>query len=109
MNRALAARLLNQTPETLLQPRPGSAELLAQLFESLATLTVRAAAQTAEARLAHLRTRDGGREIDGDVRQLTWLADQIGPRLVDRVVLTTGRYAYRRRDGIAVVPLALLG
>ncbi len=30
-------------------------------------------------------------------------------RVVDLVVVTTGTTAYRRPDGIAVVPLALLG
>jgi hypothetical protein len=29
--------------------------------------------------------------------------------LIDAVILTTGPHAYRRPDGIAVVPLALLG
>jgi hypothetical protein len=29
--------------------------------------------------------------------------------LIDAVVVTAGEYAYRRRDGIAVVPAALLG
>ncbi len=129
---ALAARLLGHTPETLLQPRAGSAELLGQLFESLATLTVRAAAQAQEATVGHLRTRDGGHEVDlvlerydgrvvafevklsatvadSDVRHLQWLAGHLGGRLADAVVLTTGSDAYRRPDGIAVVPLALLG
>ncbi len=129
---ALAARLLQHTPETLLQPRAGSAELLGQLFESLATLTVRASSQTQEATVGHLRTRDGDHEIDlvaerydgrvvafevklarsvsdRDVRHLHWLASQLGDRLADRVVITTGTDAYRRPDGIAVVPLALLG
>jgi hypothetical protein len=46
---------------------------------------------------------------DADVRHLRWLADQLGGDLVDAVVLTTGREAYRRPDGIGVVPLALLG
>jgi len=46
---------------------------------------------------------------DDDVRHLRWLREQLGDRLVDRVVVTTGPYAYRRPDGIAVVPLALLG
>ena len=45
---------------------------------------------------------------DHDVRHLRWLRDQ-HPDVVDCVVLTTGTTAYRRRDGIAVVPLALLG
>jgi predicted AAA+ superfamily ATPase len=46
---------------------------------------------------------------DKDVRHLNWLYDQIGARLADRVLITTGDYAYRRADGVAVVPLALLG
>ena len=46
---------------------------------------------------------------DRDVRHLHWLAQQIGSDLLDAVVITTGPYAYRRPDGIAVVPVALLG
>lgn len=80
----------------------------------------------------HLRTRGGDHEIDfvltgaagrvlavetkltatvddRDVRPLHWLAQQIGDDLIDAVVVTTGREAYRRADGIAVVPAALLG
>ena len=41
---------------------------------------------------------------DADVRYLHWL----GERLVDKVVVTTGEYAYRRNDGVAVIPLGLL-
>ncbi|GAA4740094.1 hypothetical protein GCM10023350_25670 [Nocardioides endophyticus] len=67
-----------------------SSSLLGALFESLAALTVRVLAQAAEASVGHLRTRNGD-------------------RLLDAVVLNTGDEAYRRRDGIAVVPLALLG
>ncbi|MDO5094676.1 MAG: DUF4143 domain-containing protein [Propionibacteriaceae bacterium] len=48
----------------LLSGAPGSGEVFRQLFESLAALTVRAAAVRAEARVYHLRTRDGLREID---------------------------------------------
>ena len=33
----------------------------------------------------------------------------IGGDLLDSVVITTGPEAYRRQDGIAVVPAALLG
>jgi hypothetical protein len=47
--------------------------------------------------------------IDADVRHLRWLADQLGDELLDAVIVTTGPAAYRRRDGIAVVPAALLG
>ena len=47
---------------------------------------------------------------DHDVRHLNWLADELGPNLVDAAILTTGRDAYRRAsDNIAVIPVALLG
>ena len=46
---------------------------------------------------------------DEDVRHLRWLGQQLGDELVDAAVITTGPYAYRRRDGIAVIPAILLG
>ena len=46
---------------------------------------------------------------DRDVRHLAWLRDQFGDDLLDAVIVTTGEHAYRRPDGIAVVPAALLG
>lgn len=136
---ALAARLLGATADALLAgespgpnvPRDGT--LLGALFESLLTLSVRVYAQASEAQVGHLRTHRGDHEVDliverGDgrvvamecklaatpdqasVRDLKWLADQIGDELLDAVVLTTGTEAYRRpEDGIAVVPAALLG
>ncbi len=134
---ALAARLLGASETSLLAGdgdvlgvRDGT--LLGHLFESLATLCVRVAAQTAEATTAHLRTRDGDHEVDlvvvrddgrvlalevtlaatvsdRDVRHLSWLQRALGDTLLDAVVLTTGPTAYRRADGVAVVPLALLG
>jgi predicted AAA+ superfamily ATPase len=135
---ALAASLLRATPDTLLRgkapgpaiPRDGT--LLGALFESLVTLSVRVYAQAAEARVGHLRTHRGNREIDlivdngdgrivaievkltsapgdDDVKHLRWLAAQLGDDLLDAVVVTNGREAYRRPDGIAVVPAALLG
>ena len=135
---ALAARLLGATKATLLAagpvgpwiPRDGP--LLGALFESLVTLGVRAGAQAAESRVFHLRTKGGEHEVDlivergdgaivaievklartiddSDVRHLRWLAGQIGDQLLDAVVVTTGPTAYRRADGIAVVPAALLG
>jgi uncharacterized protein len=126
---ALAARLLGVDAEALLGPR---GELIGPLFESLVTLSVRVYAQPAEARVLHLRTRNGDREVDliverddgrilavevklspvvreDDVRHLLWLRERLGPALLDAVVVTTGREAYRRPDGIAVVPAALLG
>lgn len=46
---------------------------------------------------------------DGDVKHLEWLKDRIGNDLVDAIVVNTGPQAYRRRDGIGVVPASLLG
>ena len=135
---ALAARLLGATTEGLLRgesagpsiPRDGP--LLGALFESLVTLSVRVYAQASEARVGHLRTHRGDHEIDliverddgcvvaletklssapgeDSVKHLKWLSRQIGDDLLDAVIVTTGEEAYRRPDGIAVVPAALLG
>jgi predicted AAA+ superfamily ATPase len=134
---ALAARLLGLTSSALLDGKgkpagPQTGTMLGHLFESLATLCIRVPAQAAEARVAHLRTRGGDHEIDlivirddgavlsnevkldsnvgsGDTVHLHWLGERIGPRLLDAIVLNTGAQAYRRPDGIGVVPLALLG
>jgi uncharacterized protein len=46
---------------------------------------------------------------DDDVRHLHWLRGEIGDDLLDAAVITTGTHAYRRDDGIAVVPAVLLG
>lgn len=127
---ALAARLLNLSADTLVTP--AGAHLAGPLFESLATLTVRVAAQAAEGRVGHLRTGNGDHEVDlivegpegqvvgievklaanvneADTRHLRWLREQLPNEIADLVIITTGTTAYRRTDGIAVVPLALLG
>ena len=124
---ALAARLLGVDEEALL--RDGT--LFGQLFESLVTLSVRTYAQVAEARVRHLREHDGRHEVDliveradqrvvalevklsaevddRDVRHLHWLREKLGDDLLDAAVITTGTHAYRRADGIAVIPAALL-
>ncbi len=134
---ALAARLLGVDADVLLKGGPSSpwiprdGTLLGALFESLVTLSVRVYAQRIEARTYHLRTRGGEHEVDlivergqsvvaievklgvaptdADVRHLLWLKEQIGDDLADMVIVTTGSAAYRRRDGVAVVPAALLG
>lgn len=134
---ALAARLLGVGVDRLIggdeghgdMPRDGT--LLGALFESLVTLSVRVYGQANEARVSHLRTRGGEHEIDliverddgrvvalevkltalvggEDLRHLRWLAERIGPDLLDAAVITTGTEAYRRPDGIAVIPAALL-
>ncbi len=135
---ALAAALLGVDAEALLEgasasvtfPRDGP--LLGALFESLIALNLRVYAQESEATVGHLRTRGGEREVDfivqrrdqraiaievklsqtvdtKDVRHLHWLEEQLGDGLIDKVIVTTGTQAYRRQDGVAVVPAALLG
>ena len=105
--------------------------LLGNLFESLVALSIRTYAQRCTAELSHLRVDNGRHEVDfivetgdgvlavevklasdaddHDVRHLRWLQEVLGTNLLDAVVITTGPEAYRRPDGIAVVPLGLLG
>lgn len=135
---ALAARLLGVSMDSLLSgkplepafPRDGT--VLGALFESLIALNLRVYAQAAEASVYHLRTARGDHEVDfiverddhkvmalevklsatvedADVAHLQWLRRQIGGDLIDAAVITTGRYAYRRADGVAVIPAILLG
>ncbi len=134
---ALSARLLGVTADSLLSGRTPRAMghdglLLGSLFESLVALSLRSYAQLHSASVHHLRTKDGDHEVDfiiegsdravvalevklsphvddHDVVHLRWLAKKLGDQLVDAAVITTGSEAYRRSDGIAVIPLALLG
>jgi predicted AAA+ superfamily ATPase len=134
---ALAARLLGLTRESLIDGSgaplgPQQGTMLGRLYESLVTLSVRVLAQRAEATAAHLRTRNGDHEVDliltdvtgrilaievklagaisdHDTRHLAWLQASLGSQVLDRIVINTGPIAYRRPDGIAVIPLALLG
>lgn len=134
---ALAARLLGLSVDALLNGEgmpigPQAGGMLGHLFESLAALCVRVSAQAAEAAVGHFRTRNGDHEVDlvvvrddgkvlaievklsstvndRDVTHLRWLGAQLGADLIDAVVINTGPNAYRRPDGIGVVPLALLG
>ena len=134
---ALAARLLDVTAGGLLAGRGNGPDIAREgslpgaLFESLVTLNVRVYAQAAQARVSHLRTWNDSREVDliveqgqrmvavevklaaaprrEDTRHLRWLVERLGARVADAVLVTTGRHAYRDRDGIAVVPAALLG
>ena len=46
---------------------------------------------------------------ESHLAQLKWLSERMGDDLLDAVIVTTGTEAYRRPDGIAVVPAALLG
>jgi uncharacterized protein len=134
---AIAARLAGVNKTGLLRGQghrvsATTGTWLGALFESLVTQSVRIYAGAANARVGHLRTKNGNHEIDliveredrscmaievklanavddHDVTHLNWLHHQIGDRLIDRMIVNTGPFAYRRPDGVAVVPLALLG
>lgn len=135
---ALAARAVGVGVEALLEglptgiPADRGATFLGQLFEALVIQSLRIHAQAAEARVAHLRTQNGDHEVDAvvkrddgrivavevklgrtvddeDAKHLRWLRERLGDDLLDAVIVTSGPAAYRRPDGIAVIPAALLG
>jgi len=134
---ALVARLLGLDDSALLRAEQGSTNLsegtiLGALFEHLAALSIHTYAEAAEARVGHLRTRNNDHEVDliiqhadgrilgievkladrvedVDVKHLRWLRDRIGKDMIDAVVVYAGQHAYRQRDDVAVVPLALFG
>ena len=62
-----------------------------------------------EGKVLGLEAKLRGDVRDADVRHLLWLREQLGNRMLDAVVITTGQEAYRRADGIAVIPLGVLG
>lgn len=134
---ALAASLAKLDKPGLIQGATGAVapltgHWLGSLFESLVVQSVRVYAEASDARVFHLRTQKTEHEVDliietdnlsvvpievklngaiddDDVKHLNWLEQQLGDRVRDKVVINTGPFAYRRRDGVAVVPLALLG
>ncbi|HVB13693.1 MAG TPA: DUF4143 domain-containing protein [Candidatus Dormibacteraeota bacterium] len=135
---ALAAHLLGIGSDALLRGEASGPEVLRDgtlfgaLFESLVAQSVKVYAQANEAAVYHLRTRAGEHEVDliveradkrvvafdvklaqspdpSDLRHLHWLREQLGERLLDAAVITTGTRAYRRDDGVAVIPAVLLG
>jgi len=134
---ALSAQILNLGKESLVTGKgpdgaPSGSPFLGALFESLATMSIRVFAQAREATVFYLRTASGSHEVDlvvvgpddhvaafeirlGQViedevvRHLKWLQGQMGSRLTNTAVISSGTDAYRRPDGVAVIPLALLG
>jgi uncharacterized protein len=135
---ALAVALLGLDEKALLDGEDHASNsfrdgpFLGALFESLVALSVRVYAQRSEAKVGHFRTHRGDHEvdliverrdgrcvalevklspivIDDDVKHLTWLAARLGSDLLDSAVITTGTHAYRRPDGVAVIPACLLG
>jgi predicted AAA+ superfamily ATPase len=105
--------------------------ILGRLFEALVFLSLKVYSSVTDAELTYLATAKNDHEVDfivskgrksvafevklapyideSDVKHLLWLKEKAGDRICDAVVVTTGPYAYRREDGIAVVPAALLG
>lgn len=134
---ALAARLLGLDGAALLRAEQGNTNLsegtiLGALFAHLVALSIHTYAEANEARVNHLRTRNNDHEVDlivrradgrvlgvevkladrvedTDVKHLHWLRDRVGEDLIDAIVIYAGEHAYRRRDDVAVVPLALVG
>jgi predicted AAA+ superfamily ATPase len=105
--------------------------LVGRLFEALAVLSVRVYAEGMGASVSHFRDVDGRREVDlivqlpngaiipieikmgqtvttSDTKHLTWLREALPDKVLDSMVLYSGRRAFRQ-DGIAIVPLSLLG
>lgn len=133
---ALSARLLNLNEAKLMSAtgpasNTGDRTRLGDFFEALVALSLQTYAAANDAQLSHIRDHDGRREIDfilhrghaeavgfevklkssindNDVRHLLWLKQSLPKQIVDLVVINTGTHAYRRKDGVAVIPLALL-
>lgn len=133
---ALAMRLLNFNPggiqvaqETRFAPQ--DRPLFGRMFESLAVQSIRVYAERHMAKVMHYRDPQGRREVDliitapfggtvameiklataptmADAKHLLWLRRELGEELVAAVVVHAGPYAYEQ-DGVAFVPLALLG
>ncbi|GHV73899.1 ATPase AAA [Spirochaetia bacterium] len=134
---ALSARLLDITPDRLLQGTGieplGSREktITGCLFEALTALSLQTYALAGNARLRHFRTSSGDHEVDfiiekgkaiiaievkiaptitgAELRHLHWLENQFNEYRVVKLVINSGPYAYTRKDGVHIVPLALLG
>jgi predicted AAA+ superfamily ATPase len=134
---ALSARLLDITPDRLLQGTGleplGSQEktITGCLFEALTALSLKIYALACNARLRHFRTSSGDHEVDfiiekgktiiaievkiaptitgAELRHLYWLENQFTEYHVIKMVINSGPNAYTRKDGIHIVPLALLG
>ena len=133
---ALATTLLDVSRgdvlgDTAVENDPEYGPLIGRLFEALAVLSVRVYAEGMGASVSHFRDAEGRREVDliiqltngaivpieiktgntvtsADTKHLTWLRDSLPDKVVDTMVLYGGRRAFRR-DGVAIVPLALLG
>jgi len=133
---ALALRLLSLGSIQLssragYEAATGNKPLFGRMFEALVALGIRTSAEARFGKVMHFRDAKGNREIDlivervdgrvlaievklseviaeHDCRHLNWLEGQLGEELIDKVVIYSGRHAYRQ-NGVALIPLALLG
>ncbi len=133
---ALAVTLLDLSARDVLgssdrHTEPSYKPLVGRLFEALAALSVRVYAEGMGASVSHFRDVDGRREVDlivqlpdgaiipieikmgqtvtaADTKHLTWLREALPDKVVDSIVLYGGRRAFRQ-NGVAIVPLSLLG
>ena len=105
--------------------------IIGRLFEALVHLSLNTYASVNNAKLFFAKTHKGEREIDfiiqkdtkviacevkfsptvdaADGRHLRWFIKKVGQDCCDAMIISTGSAAYRRSDGIAVVPASLLG
>jgi len=105
--------------------------VIGRLFEALIQLSLNVYTSVNNAKLYFVKTHKGDREVDfviqkdskilafevkfspaaaqDDGRHLKWFMDKVGGDCRDALIITTGSVAYRRKDGVAVVPAALLG
>lgn len=125
---SLSAALLGASSQRLLT----DLNTLGFLFEALVAHDLRVYAEAADASLYHYRERDGRLEVDLVVERpdgnwaafevklgaagedaaatsLLRLAERVEREPAALVVVNTGEYAYRREDGVYVVPLGVLG
>ncbi|MCL2492424.1 MAG: DUF4143 domain-containing protein [Clostridiales bacterium] len=118
-----------QPARTVFDEKAGG--ITGRLFESLIHLSLKTYAMVNDAELSFIRTRNGDHEVDfilqkgrkviaievkmsieiesGDTKHLKWLRGTLKEGLTDALIVNTGPVAYRRDDGIAVVPASLLG
>jgi predicted AAA+ superfamily ATPase len=104
--------------------------VLGRLFEALVYLSLNTYACVNNAKLYFIKTNKGEHEVDfviqkdskiiacevkfspvsdlSDGRHLKWLTDKVGGDCADAMIINSGSAAYRRKDGVAVVPAALL-
>ena len=105
--------------------------IIGRLFEALIQLCLNTYASVNHAKLFFVKTYRGDHEVDfilqkdskviacevkfsptvdvSDGKHLRWFIEKVGSDCLDAIIITTGGIAYRRKDGIAVVPAALLG